>query len=91
VRRDLAFFVPETVTHQELEGVLLGNAGEWLRSIELFDKYAGPGTPRGMKSMAFALEFQHPERTLAESEIQSIQDRMAAAVASACGGRLREK
>jgi phenylalanyl-tRNA synthetase beta subunit len=44
-----------------------------------------------MKSLAFALRFQHPERTMAESEVQVIQDRMTEAVAKQCGGRLREK
>jgi len=57
----------------------------------LFDVYTGPGTPGGMKSMAYALAFQHPERTLAETEVQGIQDRMVAAVAKALGGRLRER
>lgn len=91
VRRDVAFFVPAPLPHRDLERVLAGAAGEWLRSIELFDVYAGPGTPPGMKSLAYALRFEHPERTLAESEIQSVQDRMAAAVATECGGRLRER
>jgi phenylalanyl-tRNA synthetase beta chain len=91
VRRDVAFFVPETLTHRDLEQALAAAGGEWLRSIELFDVYAGPGTPQGMKSMAYALQFEHAERTMIESEIQAIQDRMAAAVATQYGGRLREK
>ena len=90
-RRDLAFFVPESTTHRQLERTLAGAAGTWLSSIELFDVYAGPGTPQGMKSLAFALQFQHPERTLTESEVQAIQDQMVAAVAKDCGGRLRER
>jgi phenylalanyl-tRNA synthetase beta subunit len=44
-----------------------------------------------LKSLAYALQFQSAERTMQESEIQSVQDRMAAAVAKECGGRLREK
>ena len=44
-----------------------------------------------MKSLAFALEFQHPERTLKESEVQTMQEKMVAAVAGSCGGRLRER
>jgi phenylalanyl-tRNA synthetase beta chain len=91
VRRDLAFFVPVNVTHEQLERVLAQTAGEALVSIEVFDVYSGPGTPEGMKGLAFALRFQHPERTLKESEVQGIQDRMVAAVAATCGGRLREK
>jgi len=91
VRRDLAFFVPERTTHDELVAALRGAAGEWLVRLELFDVYVGPGTPPGMKSLAFALRFQHPERTLEETEVQKVQDRMTAAAATACGARLRER
>jgi phenylalanyl-tRNA synthetase beta chain len=91
VSRDLAFFVPAACTHRELEAALVAAAGERLAAIELFDVYAGPGTPEGMKSLAYALRFGHPERTLQESEVQAIQDRMVAAVARECGGRLRER
>jgi phenylalanyl-tRNA synthetase beta chain len=91
VRRDLAFFVPEAVTHDRLAAVLREAAGERLVTLQLFDVYAGPGTPAGMKGLAFALQFQHPERTLAEAEIGSIQDRMTGAAARACGARLRER
>jgi len=91
VRRDLAFFVPERVSHHDLVRALSTAAGDPLGSIELFDVYAGPGTPQGMKSMAFALQFQHPERTMTEGEVQAIQDRMVAAAAEQCDGRLRER
>lgn len=91
VRRDLAFFVPRAVTHARIETTLAGAAGEWLRAIELFDVYEGPGTPAGMKSLAYALQFQHAERTLAEAEVESLQERMVAAVARECGGQLRER
>ncbi len=91
VRRDLAFFVDERVTHRELERTLVESAGARLDSIELFDIYTGPGTPEGTRSLAYALRFQHPERTLTEAEVQTIQDRMVTAVAEQHGGRLRER
>ncbi len=91
VRRDLAFFVPERTTHAEVTGALQRAGGEWLSALELFDVYSGPGTPEGMKSLAYALEWQHPERTFAESEVEAIQTLMVTAVATDCGGRLREK
>ena len=91
VRRDVAFFVPQSTTHLQIEATLARSAGERLTSVELFDVYAGPGTPEGMKSLAFALQFQHPERTLTESEVQTVQDRMVKAVEKECGGRLRER
>jgi phenylalanyl-tRNA synthetase beta chain len=91
VRRDVAFFVPETVAHRQLESVLRDAAGERLVAIDLFDVYTGPGTPPGMKSLAYALRFQHPERTLAEAEVEGYQERMSAAVTRELGGRLRER
>ncbi len=90
-RRDVAFFVPESVTHRDVVDLLNRAGGDWLSNVELFDVYAGPGTPPGMKSLAFALEFEHPDRTLAEAEVQGAQDRMSAAVTQATGGRLRER
>ncbi len=95
--RDLAFFVPSSRSHQEVEQVLARAAqppdgeGSRLASIELFDVYTGPGTPEGMKSLAYALRFEHAERTLHEAEVQAIQDRMVEAVTRECHGRLREK
>ena len=91
VRRDVAFFVPRGTTHASVERTLAGAAGELLRSIELFDVYEGPGTPAGMKSLAYALQFQHAERTLTEAEVSELQSRMVTAVAQGCGGRLRER
>ena len=91
VRRDLAFFVPRSATHASVERQLRGTAGELLASIELFDVYDGPGTPVGMKSLAFALEFQHAARTLTEAEVSELQSRMVAAVVQGCGGQLRER
>ena len=91
VRRDVAFWVPERISHRDLDATLRGTAGEWLLSLELFDVYSGPGTPEGMKSLAFALQFQHPERTLEESEVQTIQERMSGAAAEKHGARLRER
>lgn len=91
VRRDLAFFVPRVVTHAQVHRCLAGAAGETLSSLELFDVYEGPGTPPGMKSLAFALQFASPGRTLAEAEVLELQSRMVAAVARECGGQLREQ
>jgi len=79
VRRDLAFFVPVSVTHHEIERTLAEAAGGARVSIELFDVYTGQG------------QFQNAERTLTEAEVQSVQDRMVAAVVLRHGARLREK
>jgi phenylalanyl-tRNA synthetase beta chain len=91
VRRDLAFFVPQGASHAAVEQQLRGASSDLLHSIELFDVYEGPGTPAGMRSLAYALQFQHAERTLTEAEVNDLQSRMVAAVVQGCGGQLRER
>ncbi|MEO5987899.1 MAG: hypothetical protein ABIU54_14550, partial [Candidatus Eisenbacteria bacterium] len=91
VRRDLAFFVPRAVPHAEVSQSLTRAAGGTMSTLELFDIYDGPGTPVGMKSLAYALSFQHAERTLTETEVTELQTCMVAAVANDCGGQLRER
>jgi phenylalanyl-tRNA synthetase beta subunit len=44
-----------------------------------------------MKSLAYALQFQHAERTLTEAEVTDLQSRMVTAVTQGCGGQLRER
>jgi phenylalanyl-tRNA synthetase beta chain len=89
VRRDLAFFFPAGVRHTDVDAVLRREGGEWLVSVDLFDVYRKEAA--GPLSLAYALQFQNPERTLAETEIQEIQDRMVAAVARDLAGRLRTR
>ena len=83
--------MPRAVSHAQLESSLRRSGGEWLHQVELFDVYEGPGTPQGMKSLAFALQFQHAERTLTEAEVTRLQESIVTAVATDCGGALRER
>ncbi len=89
VRRDLAFHFDGGARHDQVEEVLRRHGEPWLASVELFDVYRKDAA--GPLSLAYALQFQHPERTLAEAEIQEIQDRMVTAVAQELGGRLRTR
>jgi phenylalanyl-tRNA synthetase beta chain len=89
VRRDVAFFFPAGARHEQVESVLRREGGPWLQAVELFDVYRKD--PTGPISLAYALRFQNPERTLNDGEIQDLQDRMVAAVAREMGGQLRTR
>lgn len=67
-KEDVALVVDEQVPAVEVERVLIEGAGEWLESIRLFDIFRGEQLGENKKSLAFALGFRHPERTLKESE-----------------------
>lgn len=89
VRFDLALLAAESVTAQQMEGVIRKEAGELLESLTLFDEFRGQGIPDGMRSLAWALTFRHPERTLKDKEVQGRTDRIIKALEGELGVRQR--
>ena len=73
-KEDVALVVAETVSVGEVTEALVAGAGELLESIRLFDIYRGSQIPDGSKSLAFALRFRAPDRTLKDAEIAAARD-----------------
>lgn len=74
VERDLAILVPTDVEHETLVYNIRRQGGDLLQAVELFDLYAGDQVPDGFVSMAFALRFSAPDRTLTDADVdQRIQ------------------
>ena len=88
VRRDLAFVVPATTPAGAVADAIRDAGGDLFDGAELFDVYEGSPLPDGAKSLAFAVEFRAPDRTLGAEEVEPVVARIAAAV-SALGGELR--
>ena len=59
--------------------------GELLESVRLFDVYTGAQVGEGKKSLAFALRFRAPDRTLTEAETGAARDAAVVAAAEAVG------
>jgi len=87
-KEDIALVVGEDVTAVALEQVIREGAGELLEDVTLFDVYTGDQVPVGHKSLAFALRFRAPDRTLAAEEIAAARQG-AIAAAEGLGARLR--
>lgn len=70
-KRDLAVVVPPEMRHQDLAALIQAAGGGLLQSIRLFDVYKfRDGEHAGRSSLAFALEFRSPERTLTDREVE---------------------
>ena len=65
-KEDVALVVDDSVAAADVEAALREGAGELLESVRLFDVYTGPQVGEGKKSLAFALRFRAPDRTLTE-------------------------
>jgi phenylalanyl-tRNA synthetase beta chain len=68
-KEDVALIVAADVPAADVEAALSEGAGELLESIRLFDVYTGEQIGEGKKSLAFALRFRAPDRTLKENEV----------------------
>jgi phenylalanyl-tRNA synthetase beta chain len=68
-KEDVALIVAADVAAADVEAALAEGAGELLESVRLFDVYTGEQIGEGKKSLAFALRFRAPDRTLKENEV----------------------
>ncbi len=89
VRQDLAFAVPEEVTAAELANAAREAAGPELHDIRPFDVYRGEQVGEGRKSVAFAVSFQSPERTLTDEDAAELREKIVTALRERFGAELR--
>ena len=89
VRRDLAFVVPETVAWDAMRATAEAAAGEALRDLRLFDRYAGKGVENGFKSLAMALILQDESRTLTDRDVDAVVAAVIAALQAEHGAAIR--
>ena len=80
VTRDLSLICDEAVTVAQTEDVISAAAGKLLRSVKLFDIYRGVGVPEGKKSMAFSLELRADDRTLTDTDSESVVTKVLSAL-----------
>ena len=67
-KEDVALVVDSDLPAAALAETLWEGAGDLLESLRLFDLYTGAQIGEGKKSLAFAMRFRAPDRTLTEAE-----------------------
>ncbi len=74
--RDLAFFVPVDISVNELQQIMSKAGKELLESVELFDEYHGKGVPEGQRSLAFRLVYRAGDRTLTDTDVDGVHQKV---------------
>lgn len=87
--RDIAFFVPVEVPVSELERCITKAAGNLLESVEVFDEYRGKNVPEGQRSLAFRLVYRVGDRTLTDTDIDPLQQKVRDALVQQFNVNLR--
>ena len=97
-----ARFDIEGLHHLGMHLALLVDANTPARAIEdviksfplvtrtnLFDVYSGDQVPQGQRSLAYRIQFQSPNRTLTEEEVNVVQAQLVQKLSQETGARLR--
>jgi phenylalanyl-tRNA synthetase beta chain len=88
VKQDFAFVVDDDVAAAEVVEAIR-QAVEEVREARVFDVYRGGQVPEGRKSVAVAVSFQAPDRTLSDEDATGMRERIVAALRDRFGAELR--
>ena len=86
---DVALVVDAAVPVAEVADVLRDGSGELLEELSLFDVYTGKQVGDGKRSLAYALRFRAPDRTLTREEATAARDAAVVLATRKLGAALR--
>jgi phenylalanyl-tRNA synthetase beta chain len=89
LRLDLSVNLPDDVPAATVLAGIREAGGELLADVRVFDLYRGEQVGAGRKSLALALAFRAPDRTLTDEDVAPLRDRIVEALREALGGELR--
>ena len=89
VRQDLAVVVGEDVPAAQVVEVVRRAGGPLLETARIFDVYRGAQVGEGRVSLALALRFRAPDRTLTEDDVAELRQAIGTALREQLGGELR--
>jgi phenylalanyl-tRNA synthetase beta chain len=95
--QDVALVVDDSVPAASVEAALVdgaasvapAGAASLLEDVRLFDVYSGEQTGEGRRSLAYALRFRAPDRTLTDEEVAVARDAAVAEAGRRTGAVLR--
>lgn len=89
VYEDVAVIVDEAVAAAQVEALIRQSGGKLLVDARLFDLYRGGQVPAGKKSLAYALTFQAPDRTLTDEDTKKLRAKIVARLERELAATLR--
>ena len=90
VIEDLAMIVPEATLSADIEAVISKQGGFLLKQVDLFDIFRGEQIGAGMKSMAYRLTYQAPNRTLNDKDVGKLRERIIQQLEKELGAKVRK-
>ncbi len=89
MHEDIALVVDENIPAATVEGLIRQTGGKMLADVRLFDVYRDEKLGAGKKSLAYALTYQAPDRTLTDKEAAKIRNKIVKRLAYEVKAELR--
>ena len=84
IKKDISFIINKNTTCKEIIDIIKKSGGRLLTDVKVFDLYQGEEL-----SVAFTLTFEDPTRTLTDSEVMELFNKIANDVTSRCNVKLK--
>jgi phenylalanyl-tRNA synthetase beta chain len=85
----MALLVDDEVLVQDIENIIRNKGGKILENVKLFDVYKGSQIPKGKKSVAYSIVYRMPNRTLTDSEVSKVHNKIVRTLENNLGAELR--
>ena len=89
VTRDIAMLVNDEVLVQDIEDTIKRAGGNLVEKVKLFDIYKGAQIPEGKKSIAYAIAYRDPKKTLEDKDVTKVHDKILRSLEHKLGAELR--
>jgi len=89
VRRDLALLLDKKVEYQSIRDLAFKADKNILKEVNIFDVYEGKNIPEGKKSYAVSFQFQDKSKTLTDTEIDSVMEKLIRTYHEQLGAEIR--
>jgi phenylalanyl-tRNA synthetase beta chain len=89
-KRDLSLVTPGDVTYDQVKKCLVKYSGPLLESVQVFDVYRGESLPQGATAFGVRLVFRSADRTLRDTEIDQVLEKVLQKLQNEHGVTLRD-
>jgi phenylalanyl-tRNA synthetase beta chain len=89
VERDFAIVVEREFLSQQILSWIKSRGEALIESVEVFDQYVGSPIPAGKKSLAYKISYRADDRTLTDTEVNTLHRNLVDEIAETFGAQVR--
>jgi phenylalanyl-tRNA synthetase beta chain len=89
VERDFAIIIDRTFPAQQIVDWIKNRAEALIQVVEVFDQYLGSPIPEGKKSLAYKISYRADDRTLTDTEVNTLHQSLMDQVVKLFGAQIR--